>query len=88
MLRSDFTFESNHSGYMLRYKGQAIGGVGSLRTSDKPKHWRHKRADAAENREQAEREIEHLLAGRGQRRFLDAIIGIGDVGNALLPLDN
>lgn len=68
----DFKAEINHKGYMIFYKGNPIGGAGTL-PSSKPKHWRHKRADVKMYTEQSDREIEQLVQGNGQQRFVDVI---------------
>lgn len=70
MKREDLSADVSMTGYMLRYRGQPIGGAGTLKKS---KNWQNQRADLKMYRENAEREIEHLVAGNGQARFLDAI---------------
>jgi hypothetical protein len=79
MTREDFDFTYSHKGYMLTYKGKPIGGAGTLPTG-KPKHWKHQRADLKMYREDANREIQDLLQGRGQARFLKVIKEIDQEG--------
>lgn len=71
MKREDFTFKYDAYGYMLYFHDKPIGGAGTLERNRK--HWKHIRADLKMNRENAEREIDHLLNGSGQKRFLDVI---------------
>jgi len=59
----EMSFRYSHSGYMLYYRGCAIGGAGVL-DPDKPKHWKHKAADIAQNQKAAEFEIRQIVAGR------------------------
>jgi hypothetical protein len=69
-----YTFKSDAYGYMLYYKGQPIGGAGTLER--KPKHWRHRQADVKMHADSARREIAQLEAGYGQKRLRDAVNAI------------
>lgn len=70
--RSDFTYQVTARGYMLQFRGQSIGGAGTLPT-DKRMHWQHVRSNTNLFREQAEMRIQNLLAGRGEPRFWSLI---------------
>lgn len=70
--RKDFSYTCNTRGYMLYYKGHPLGGAGTL-PSDKPMHWRHKRANLHMYKESAEYDIARLIQGNGQSRYLDII---------------
>ena len=74
-----FTYTADANGYMLFYKGQPLGGVGVKLPRSKPLHWKHARANAKENNEQAKREIAELESGAGQSRYRNVINGIDGV---------
>lgn len=67
--RKDFTYSATSSGYMIQYKGQNIGGAGTLQ----PYKGRKRAQQAAEYQASAELCITYLVEGHGQQRFLDAI---------------
>jgi hypothetical protein len=73
MDRKDFTYEANANGYMLFYKGKPIGGAGVKLPRENPLHWKHARRNVQEFTGNAGSEIELILEGRGQKRFIDAI---------------
>ena len=65
----DFTYSATAEGYMLKYKGQNIGGasiLGKYRGNQREKQIR-------EYAEDARRELKSLLLGSGQARFTTAI---------------
>lgn len=70
---SQLSFTYNADGYMLTYRGKNIGGVGVKLPREKPLHWRHRKANIAQFKEDAEREITYLRTGQGQSRFLTAM---------------
>lgn len=72
-------------GYMLRYKGQPIGGVGTIlhqRTPNPKRHWTYERADRQMYAAASKREIDKLVKGTGMPRFIEAIRDIDAVGDA------
>jgi hypothetical protein len=69
--RSEFTFTSDAYGYMIYYRGKPLGGAGTKERNKK--HWRHARADRKMFHDDAEREINSLVTGSGQARFLTVI---------------
>jgi hypothetical protein len=76
MKREDFTFEADSYGYMIKYKGQNIGGAGVL---GRPKqHWRHARSNRRDNAQHAHDAINALVNGQGESRFLAVIKTIDD----------
>ena len=65
----NFTYSATAEGYMLKYKGQNIGGasiLGKYRGNQREKQSR-------EYAEDARRELKSLLLGSGQARFKTAI---------------
>lgn len=70
--RDDFSYTCDSQGYMLYYRNKPLGGAGSL-PSAKPRHWRHKRADVQMYKESAEHDIDRLVNGSGEKRFMDII---------------
>lgn len=76
--RADFSYTATASGYMIQYKGQNIGGAGTLQ----PYKGRQRAKQVAAHAASAMRCITELVEGRGQQRFLDAIEGID---NPALP---
>lgn len=78
MNKSDFTVKVGYTGFDLLYKDKSIGGAGTLgtatRTSDgRVKSHQARRADLQMYKEQAERDIENIVAGRGHKYYLSAI---------------
>lgn len=67
--RADFSYTATASGYMIQYKGQNIGGAGTLQ----PYKGRKRVQQATAHGASAMRCITELVAGRGQQRFLYAI---------------
>lgn len=71
MKREDFTYTCNSSGYMISFRGVPIGGLVTLKSSNRPVEDRE--ADTKAYRESAEREIQGLLNGRGAKYMRDKI---------------
>ena len=78
MDRKDFSYTSSSTGYQIQYKGQNIGGAGTL-PRDKPKHWKHARADVQMHKDSAESQIRDILKGNGEKRFMDNIRAIDNM---------
>lgn len=72
MKRQDFTFVVDRYGYMLYYKGMPLGGASTL-DKNRKMHWKHARANIKMYSETSEREINLILQGAGQSRFIEAI---------------
>lgn len=72
--KEDLSFVCSELRYMLFYKQRPIGGAGVDLSTRKGGHERRAKL-LQENREAAEREINALIEGRGQPRFLMAIAG-------------
>ncbi len=71
MKREDFTADVDRYGYMIKYKGQNIGGAGVTQRNQM-------RGSVAESnrkyyRESSNTDIDALLSGRGAKRYLEAI---------------
>ncbi len=67
----DFDYIANRYGYMIKYKGKNIGGAGVL---GKPKmHCKHAKQNIIDNIEYAKNEIDKLISGSGQERFINVI---------------
>lgn len=76
------TADITSDGYMLHYKGQPIGGVGTILHRRTPnRHWTHERADRIMYAAAAKREIDKLVKGIGMPRFIDAIRAIDAVAD-------
>ena len=76
------TFQSDSRGYMLYYRGEPIGGAGTMPRStgrEPPKHWRHRRADARMHADAARRQIELLASGAGPQYLRDAMAAINQI---------
>lgn len=69
------TFTYNQDGYMLYYRDKPIGGAG-VGKRQKPLRGRQVEACRKEYREMATREIDLLISGNGQQRFMDVIARI------------
>ncbi len=67
----DFTFTSDAFGYSLSYKGQPIGGAGTVNRARK--HPRTAEADRELYARGARMEIANLVDGRGPRYMRDYI---------------
>jgi hypothetical protein len=70
------TYTADANGYMIFYDGKPIGGAGVKLPREKPLHWKHARQNVIDNGESARLDIRELQAGRGQKRFRDAIAAI------------
>jgi hypothetical protein len=73
LFNKDFTYSYNTDGYMIQYKGHDIGGASVMLPRSKPLHWQHAKKNRIQFKENAEREIKHLINGYGQSRFITAI---------------
>ena len=71
--KDDFSYTYNADGYMIQYKGQNLGGASVMLPRSKTLHWQHARQNVRDNKESCEREINHVLNGRGQARFMEQI---------------
>jgi hypothetical protein len=72
----ELTFRCGESGYMIFYRGQPIGGAGTLRhtTGREPSmHWRHRRANIRLFADAARREIARLKEGGGPQFMRDVM---------------
>lgn len=88
MTEQDFKIEANAQGYRILYKGHSIGGAGILgqfKGRGRARRPFPTRAieQAHDYREQAQKEIAELMAGRGQARFRQEITRI-DLGHAVV----
>lgn len=78
MQKTDFSSKVTSTGFMLYYKGKPIGGEGTqgtaTHTSDgRPRSWQARKADVEMFNESVARDIDNLVAGRGQARYLKVI---------------
>lgn len=76
MENTDITYTYNSDGYMLYYKDKPIGGAGVKPHWVTRRAWQAVRADLEDNREYARMEKNNILAGKGQKRFMDVIARI------------
>ena len=70
--REDFSYEANGRGYILRYKGQNIGGAGILSSACGPSG-RGVPKQTKDYMEYAENAIQDILAGNPGRMLKEAI---------------
>jgi len=84
MKREHFSYTADANGYMIKFLGEDIGGASVKLPRDKPLHWRHARANTAENKIQAERQIEGILNGYNTR--YSSLIGKIARKNKILPI--
>lgn len=70
--REDFSYEANSRGYMLKYKGQSIGGAGILSAARGPRG-KGVPKQIAENMKDAEITIQNILDGNPGRIYKEAI---------------
>lgn len=79
MQKTDFSAKVTSDGYMLSYKDKPIGGAGA-RAADRDSGSRRtaaiKQADVKMYKEMADRDIDALVAGRGEARYLNVIKSI------------
>ena len=74
MQKSDFSATVTSDGYMLLYKGKPIGGAGADKRDTRVRRTSaRKQADVKMYNETVAREIDALVAGRGQARYLKVI---------------
>ena len=74
----ELSYNSNSLGFMLHYRGKPIGGAqadGTVsHTSDGSiRHWKHRRANMNLHSQSAQRELDHIIDGSGDKRYIDAI---------------
>lgn len=69
--REDFTAEVNAEGYMIKYKGQTLGGAGIIGKSKSRGEARM--GDLKNYRETADREMDNLANGIGRPDMLETI---------------
>jgi hypothetical protein len=74
----ELSYTSNSFGYTLHYRGKPIGGAGvnqaaSHAADGKPVRWQVTRKNMNLHSQSAQRELDHIIDGSGQQRFLDAI---------------
>jgi len=71
--RAKLSYVFSATGYMLSYRGKNIGGVSSGAPGDRKRPWQHVHADRKMYAEMARNEIDALVAGQGQFRFVEVI---------------
>jgi len=59
MQRTDFTTQIDRHGYMIFFKGTAIGGAGTKRS--RYMHWQHARQNIKDYKDHAESDIQRLI---------------------------
>jgi len=76
----DFTYTCNARGYMIQYKGQNIGGAGISKDALSPRG-RAAKKQISDYHQLIKLEIDALIRGTGQPRFLEAIKNIEERTN-------
>lgn len=74
--RADLSYTATSDGYTIHYKGLPVGGAGVELPRKKRLHWRHARANLAMFTEQAKSQIDAIVDGRGEPRFLKVIASL------------
>lgn len=84
MKREHLSYTYNANGYMIQYLGVNLGGVSVKLPREKPLHWRHARANLADYKIAADREIEGIFKGYNTR--FHSLIGEIARKNKVLPI--
>lgn len=73
-MREHFSYTVSSTGYMIQFKGKNIGGAGII--GKYKGRGRAKQVQIQSYKEQAERDIDELCNGRGQKRYRDILNSI------------
>lgn len=71
--REDLSFTYSADGFMLQFKGKNIGGAGVTLPREKRLSPKQRQENLRDFKESAECDIEALVAGRGQARYMLSI---------------
>jgi len=78
METTDFTIKVDKYGYQISYKGHSIGGAGTIRGVNK----RYNSKQVGEYYKSAKRDIEYIVAGKGEKRYTETIQEIDNFLNS------
>ena len=80
--RKDFSYTYNTNGYMIQYKGENIGGVGTINQYKGRGRQRNQQLNSYKN--QAERTINELIDNKGHKHMLENIRKIDSVNDKIV----